>query len=187
MKVFLETDRLLFRPFTRDDAENLFRLDSDPEVLRFIHSPPSTFADIVQQTLPRLLACHEKYHDFGYWATLEKRTNQFIGWLHFRPAADNRILFRPGIDGEDEVELGYRLMPAAWGKGYATEGSRALIQKGFTQLGVKKITATAMAENVASIRVMEKAGLKFAESYFHEGIGTEMVKYALERAHRSEG
>ena len=63
------------------------------------------------------------------------------------------------------VELGYRLRKAAWGKGYATEGSRALIRKGFKELGVQRVLATTYQDNLASRRVMEKAGLTLVRTY----------------------
>jgi RimJ/RimL family protein N-acetyltransferase len=69
----------------------------------------------------------------------------FFGWFHFRPG--------PG----QSADLGYRLRQAAWNLGYATEGSRALIHKGFADLGVRRVFAHAMAANAASRRVMEKS------------------------------
>ena len=68
----------------------------------------------------------------------------------------------------DEPELGYRLRRSAWGKGYATEGSRALIRKGFTELGVRRVVAETMAVNTASRRVMEKAGLTLVRTFHQE-------------------
>lgn len=80
-----------------------------------------------------------------------------------------------------------------WSKGYATEGSRALVRKGFSELGVQRVIATALAENAASIRVMEKAGLKLEKRFTYQNTGLEAVdgreagKYALDRnSFRSE-
>jgi RimJ/RimL family protein N-acetyltransferase len=72
------------------------------------------------------------------------------------------------------------LQRLAWGKGYATEGAQALIRKGFLELGVPRVVATALAANVASIRVMEKASLTLAKRYWYKGT-LEAVKYALDR------
>ena len=90
--------------------------------------------------------------------------------------------------GLDEAELGYRLWKSAWGKGYGTEGSRALINKGFTQLGVQRVFAQTMAVNVASRRVMEKAGLTLVR-IFHQswpdpidGAEHGEVEYGLHKA-----
>ena len=115
---------------------------------------------------------------YGFWAVIEKETGEFLGWFHFRPYED-------GIPGE--VDLGYRLRKSAWGKGYATEGSRALIRKGFTEVGVQRVVAQAMAVNQASRRVMEKAGLKLVRTFHQpwpyriEGDEFGDVEYALDR------
>ena len=85
------------------------------------------------------------------------------------------------------VELGYRLRRSAWGKGYATEGSRALIQMGFAELGARRVFATTIVVNVASRRVMEKAGLRFVRTFHQpwpdkiEGEEEGDVEYALLR------
>lgn len=85
------------------------------------------------------------------------------------------------------LETGYRLRRSAWGKGFATEGSRALIQKGFTEFGVQRVVASTMTVNVASRRVMEKAGLKFVRTFQDwpeviEGSEEGDVEYALSKA-----
>ncbi|WP_405851401.1 GNAT family N-acetyltransferase [Streptomyces sp. NBC_00090] len=157
MSTFLETERLVLRPFTDADAEHLFALDSDPDVMRFINGGRPTSREAVRtRVLPRLLHEHPCTGTRGYWAAEEKATGGFLGWFEFRPLDDGS----PAV-----VELGYRLNRAAWGSGYATEGSRALIRKGFTDLGVERVTANTMAVNAGSRRVMEKAGLSFLRSF----------------------
>src|SRR5437764_491557 len=159
MEIFLETERLLLRRFTEDDVDNLVELDSDPDVMRFINGGRSTpREEIGSDVLPAFLAYYERFSGYGFWAAVEKSSGRFVGWFHFRPAA----AAAPG-----EIELGYRLRRSAWGKGYATEGSRALIDKGFAELGVRRVVASTMVVNVASRRVMEKAGLRFVRT-FHQ-------------------
>ncbi|MEU9043174.1 MULTISPECIES: GNAT family N-acetyltransferase [unclassified Kitasatospora] len=154
---FLQTERLVLRPFTEADADHLFALDNDPEVMRFINGgKPADPEAIRTRTLPRLLHDHPCSGTRGFWATEEKATGTFLGWFELRPLDDHD----PTV-----VELGYRLNRAAWGKGYATEGSRALIGKGFTDLAVRRITANTMAVNTPSRRVMEKCGLSFLRSF----------------------
>ena len=180
MQVFVETERLVLRRFTEADVDNLFDLDNDPEVMRFLTGGKPTPRDVIlNETLPRFLQYFEPYEGFGFWAAIEKSTGQFLGWFEFRP--------REG-SGPDEVELGYRLRKSAWGKGYATEGSRALIRKGFTELGVRRVLAQTMAVNISSRRVLEKAGLTL-ERTFHrswpepiEGVEQGELEYALRRA-----
>ena len=99
-----------------------------------------------------------------------------MGWFALHPTEG---------DGPEGYELGYRLERFAWGKGYATEGSRVLIRNGFAELGVRRVWARTMAVNVASRRVMEKAGLAYVRMFRLEWEdplpGTEHgeVEYAL--------
>ena len=185
MHVFLETQRLVLRRFTEADADNLVSLDADPDVMRFVTGGVPTSRDQVEnEFLPAFLGYYQRYEGFGFWAAAEKATGEFVGWFHFRPGPD-------AVPGE--VDLGYRLRKAAWGKGYATEGSRALIAKGFAEFGVQRVVAQAMAVNTASRRVMEKAGLKLVRAfrqpwpYPMEGDQFGDVEYALDKADWQHG
>jgi RimJ/RimL family protein N-acetyltransferase len=180
MQVFLETQRLVLRRFRVDDADNLVNLDADPDVMRFVTGGvPTSRDEIENEVLPAFLGYYERYEGYGFWAVIEKATGEFLGWFHFRPRPD-------AVPGE--VELGYRLRKSAWGKGYATEGARALIRKGFTELGVQRVVAEAMAVNIASRRVMEKAGLRLVRTFHQpwpysiEGDQFGDVEYALDKA-----
>ena len=130
---------------------------------------------------------------FGFWAAVEKSSGQFLGWFCLRPRDDEDPL---------DVGLGYRLRREAWGKGYATEGARALIQKAFTELRVRRVFAVTYEHNMPSRRVMEKAGLTLIRT-FHSSAEElqaedtydassqevwegEDVEYALERAEWDE-
>jgi RimJ/RimL family protein N-acetyltransferase len=180
MQIFLATDRLVLRRFTIADADNLVSLDADPEVMRFITGgAPTSRTEILDEVLPAFLGYYQRYEGYGFWAAIERETGEFLGWFHFRPRAGAA----PG-----EVELGYRLRKSAWGKGYATEGSRALIRAGFTQFGVQRVVAETMAVNLASRRVMEKAGLTLVRTFHQpwpfpiDGHQFGDVEYALDRA-----
>jgi RimJ/RimL family protein N-acetyltransferase len=183
MHVVLETDRLILRRFTPDDVDALVALDADPEVMRYLSGGRPTPREVIEgERLPRYLAYHAAGDAFGYWAAIERSSGAFLGWFHFRPSEGR----------SSDVELGYRLRRAAWGKGYATEGSRALIHKGFTDLGVRRVVAETMAVNIASPRVMEKAGLTLVRTFQQEWPepieGTERgdVEYALRKADREQ-
>jgi len=180
MMVFLETERLVLRRFTAADVDNLVDLDGDPDVMRYLSGgKPTPRAEIENDFLPAFLGYYERFEAYGFWAAIEKSTGDFLGWFHFRPA--------PGHPA-DEPELGYRLRQSAWGQGYATEGSVALIRKGFTEHGVRRVVAETMAVNAASRRVMEKAGLTlvrtFHQDWPHPIPGDEHgeVEYALSKA-----
>jgi [ribosomal protein S5]-alanine N-acetyltransferase len=180
MKIFLETERLILRQFTEDDADNLLELNSDPEVVRFTPDAGKLqdYTVIQTQILPSFFAHYKQYDGYGVWAVIEKLSQAFIGWFFFRPAV-HASYFDPVLANESDIEIGYRLRKTAWGKGYATEGCKALIFKGFSQLGTQRAIAVALAANVASIRVMEKAGLKLKNRFIYEVNGQEVVLYAL--------
>jgi RimJ/RimL family protein N-acetyltransferase len=177
---FLETERLLFRRFTLEDARLLYELDSDPEVMRFIsHGVPTPLERIERELLPRWLRFYEEHTHLGFWAAHEKAGGDFLGWFHLRPDR-----YTAG-----EQEVGYRLKRSAWGQGYATEGTRALIVKAFAAWGIAKLSSRTLVGNTASRRVMEKAGLRFEEDFVYEasllpGWSEEerrAVKYGLRR------
>ena len=176
---FLETERLVLRRFTEADGDHLVELDSDPSVMRYINGGrPTPRDEIENEVLPAFLEHYRRYEGYGFWAAIERSTGEFLGWFHFRP--------KQGAS-PDEPELGYRLRRSAWGKGYATEGSRALIHKGFTELGVRRVVSETMVVNTASRRVMEKAGLEFVRVFHQEwpdpieGDEHGDVEYALSR------
>ena len=184
MDVYLETERLLLRRLTAADAGALVELDSDPAVMRFINGGRATTREEIERDiLPAWLGQYERYAGYGFWAAIEKAGGSFVGWFHLRPRAD---------DAPDEPELGYRLRAASWGLGYATEGSRALVDRAFRELGAARVTAETMAVNTASRRVMEKAGLRYVRTFFADwperidGDEHGDVEYALTRAEWSQ-
>ncbi|MBB2946389.1 RimJ/RimL family protein N-acetyltransferase [Actinoplanes lutulentus] len=152
---YLDTERLTLRHFTLDDADLLTELDSDPAVMRYLTGGEPTAPEYYRERgLPRILSGYERWNgNFGLFAAHDKASGAFVGWFHLRPEVDGPL---------DEVELGYRLRQAEWGKGYATEGSRALLAKGFTELDVNLVWAATMALNDGSRKVMEKAGMTLA-------------------------
>jgi RimJ/RimL family protein N-acetyltransferase len=155
--VYLETERLLLRRFTMADLDDLVALDSDPAVMRYINGgAPTSVEEMRDEYLPWWLAYYDRGEAWGFWAAIERSTGAFLGWFHLRPNEE---------DPPDEPELGYRLIRSAWGQGLATEGSRALVDKAFRELGASRVYATAMAINPASWRVMEKAGMRHIRTY----------------------
>jgi RimJ/RimL family protein N-acetyltransferase len=153
----IETDRLNLRAFTPDDVDHLVALDADPEVVGFITGgAPTPREEVVDEILPAFLRYQEAGTGYGFWAAEEKATGTFLGWFHLRPHAGAV---------PDEPELGYRLRREAWGKGYATEGSLALIDRAFEELGARRVYAETMVVHTASRRVMEKAGMELVRTF----------------------
>ncbi|ORT54899.1 GNAT family N-acetyltransferase [Streptomyces sp. CB03238] len=153
MTVFLETPRLVLRTVTEHDLDDVVALDNDPEVMRYVNGGrPASREEVRAGSLRRLMGR-------GFWAAEARVTGEWLGWFSLEPLEG---------EGEGVVELGYRLRRAAWGRGYATEGSRALIDKGFRELGVRRVTANTMTVNAGSRRVMEKCGLTYVRTFFEE-------------------
>jgi len=159
-KVFLETPRITLRRLMSSDVEELVELDSDPCVMRYLTGgEPHTRALLVEQFLPRMLDFYRRFDAFGFWAAIEIASGGFMGWFHFKPSDENA----------DDIELGYRLKRAYWDRGLATEGSKALIDEGFRELGVSKVVAETMASNVRSRRVLEKCGFLLERAFAYPG------------------
>jgi RimJ/RimL family protein N-acetyltransferase len=137
--IILTTPRLAIRQFTGDDVDHLFSLNSDPEVMRYIGRPAPREA-LRDQVIPFHLGVYNRLDRLGTWAAESADNGEFLGWFHFRPGPDGDIT---------NVDLGYRLLRSAWNHGYATEGSRALINMGFTDLGVQRVFAHTMTVNTA--------------------------------------
>jgi RimJ/RimL family protein N-acetyltransferase len=176
----LETDRLLLRPVTSGDVDEIHALHTDDAVMRYLSRERARREDVRDGTIPRMLAWERQHPAWGYAAAVERTTGAFLGWLLLRPAMD-----RDPVPGE--LEVGWRLHRAAWGRGYATEGARALLRHAFTALDTRSVFATTMAVNTPSRRVMERLGMRhvrtWAEHHDDPLPGSEHgeVEYAITR------
>ena len=175
----LTTRRLLLRRFTSSDVELLVELDSDPAVMhRITGGRPTPRSEVEDDVLPAMVTMHERRGGYGFWAAFVHDSGEFLGWFHLRPDHGAPA---------DEPELGYRLRRAAWGQGYATEGSIWLVDLAFRELGARRVVAQTMTVHAASRRVMEKSGLVLART-FHQSWPDKIdgdehgdVEYALDR------
>ena len=154
MEVIFETPRLLLREFTLEDAPLLLQLNSDPEVLTYLHEPLLQ-DEAHAETILRNIILPQYENKLGRWAVYLKENNVFIGWCGLK--------HRPELE---EIDLGYRFMQTAWGKGFATEAAKQTLVYGFKNLNLSLITGRAHIHNIASIRVLEKIGME----YIGEGI-----------------
>ena len=168
MKTILETERLLVREFIEDDAEWFFRLNTDPEVLRFVPDKALETVEQARQILIDHPMADYRKHGFGRGACILKSTGENIGFAGLKY-----------LEELGEVDVAYRLMPAYWGQGLATEAALASVRYGFAELGLKRIIGLAMPENSASIRVLEKTGLRFVETVTFWG--HQFSKYIITR------
>jgi len=171
MDKYLISKRFYLRRLTEQDTVHLHQLDSDPEVMRYINGgEPRSLEMIQNEIIPKILSWYEKFDDMGLYAAIHNVTQGFMGWF----------LLRPFEDDLGDIELGYRLHRHNWGQGFATEGSLALLKKGFHELELPKIGAIAMPANKPSITIMKKIGMKY-EARYHHSSGVEVVKYSITR------
>ncbi len=151
----LETDRLILSLQTYEDIPNLISLNSDPDVVRYTgEGKLSNEAEARALLDERILPQWQKYKMGRFSVSLKDGT--YLGWcgLKYHPETD-------------EVDLGYRFIKKYWGKGYATESSRASLSYGFHTLRLERIMAKAMPDNKDSIKVMQKLGMTF-RGYQHD-------------------
>jgi RimJ/RimL family protein N-acetyltransferase len=162
--IVLKTPRLAIRQFTEDDVDNLFSLNSDSEVMRYLGRPVPREV-LRDEIIPFHLGVYQRFDRLGTWAAESASNGEFLGWFHFRTEDDDIT----------NIHLGYRLCRSAWNKGYATEGSAALINMGFTDLGVQRVFAHTMTTNAASRRVLEKCGLTLVHTVPYEGPDADVI------------
>lgn len=158
MNIIIETERLILRTFTKDDASLIYELNQDPEVIKYTLDPMHDLAHAQEVLEQVILPQYELYHH-GRWATHTKEDGHFIGWCGLK--------YRPELN---EVDLGYRFIQSTWGKGYATESAKACIQYGFERLGLQHIVGRALPENLASVKVLEKCGMTYRGEEIVEGL-----------------
>jgi ribosomal-protein-alanine N-acetyltransferase len=164
----IETDRLILREYTEEDAPAFFRLNSDPAVMRYVPDKPMESIDQAREILISHPITDYRERGYGRFACVLKETGKHIGF--------SGIKFLSEIG---EHDLGFRFLPDFWGKGLATEAANASVRYGFDDLGLDEIVGFAEPENLGSIRVLEKVGMQFVEpvSLF----GKNMRRYVLRR------
>jgi RimJ/RimL family protein N-acetyltransferase len=145
----LETPRLLLRPFGPGDAALVHRVYSDPAVMRYVATGPMASLAITERLL-RDYGAHQRRHGYSFWAVIERESGALIG---------DSGLYRTPMG---EVELGYTLGTAWWGRGYATEAASRWLECAFLELGVGEVVALAEPGNVASLHVLQKLGMRHA-------------------------
>lgn len=158
----IETKRLILRPFTSEDSTHIFNLDSNPIVHRYLGNKPIKTMEEAEAVIELILAQYQKF-GIGRWAMIEKSTGNFIGWNGLKFVTEL-------INGRSNYfDLGYRLIPEYWGKGFATEGALASLHYAKEELKLNELYAAAHVDNVASNRIIQKLGFSLLnQSVFAE-------------------
>ena len=153
----IETQRLVLSLYTERDKEHLIGLLTDPSVMKYVDKGVLTRAQAEALWIKLLTRFYPNGVD-TIWAITAKSDGRYLGNASIRP--------RP--ERQKDWEIGYYLRPEEWGKGYGSEVARCLVNFGRESLGLPEIYATVETENLASRRVLEKAGLKFYRKEYDE-------------------
>lgn len=158
MAIFLETQRLIIRTPELTDMDNLYALQTDPEVMRYIGNGVRSHEE-VKLSLERSIQ-HQEKHGFSLGSVYEKETGAFVGRAG--------LIYLGLDDTQPDIEVAYGLMKAAWNKGYATELAQALIDWGFKHLNINKLVAVINPKNTGSRHVLEKVNMHYVgPAYYH--------------------
>jgi RimJ/RimL family protein N-acetyltransferase len=166
-KIHVETSRLLLREFREDDAEVYWRLGNDARIIQYTHDPPLVDVEAALQLMRSHPLADYQRHGFGRWACVLKETGAVIGFAGLKH-----------LPNLGEVDLGYRFLPEYWGRGLATEASRAAIGYGFQVLQLDHIIGLVHPMNIASVRVLEKAGMRKVDTidYFDDKVSKYIIR-----------
>lgn len=138
------------------DSKSFYELNLNPKVIKY--TGDKAFETIA--TAENFLKNYKDYQVNGYgrWAVIDKSTNNFIGWCGLKYSQNL-----------NETDIGFRFFEEYWSKGFATESAKACLQYGFEKLNLKTIIGRAMAENIASVKVLEKIGLQYLREFNFDG------------------
>ncbi|MGB7922526.1 MAG: GNAT family N-acetyltransferase [Pyrinomonadaceae bacterium] len=162
----LETERLILRMWREADFEDYARICADPEVMRFIGGKPYSRLEAWRHMA--FLAGHWQFRGYGHWAVEEKASGRLIGRMGF---------LNP--EGWPGFEVGWTLARECWGRGYASEGARRMLDYAFTEMGRDHVISLIHPENRASIKVAEKMGEKVEGEA--EVMGVPVLIYGISR------
>ncbi len=148
--VIIETQRLILRTWQSKDLMKYFRINQDPKVLEFLGDPPS-----LEKIKTFIGSANKQFDAIGYslWATEEKSSGKLIGSIGL-----NHLKWNPPF--KPNIEISWKISSEFWGKGYATEGATAVLKYGFEKCKLQEVVSFTNPQNIRSIRVMEKIGMK---------------------------
>lgn len=181
MNFYIETDRFILREFRETDVDDLFEMDSDPEVHAYLGNNPVKSKETIEEVIANVRQQY-KDHGIGRWMIEDKETGEGVGWSGLKFETNS-------IDQSKYYDLGYRLKRKHWGKGIATETSEAAIEFGFDNLHLKQISAAAHKDNGASNHILKNLGFRQTQEFFFENEPCFWYDYSLktfmEKAMRS--
>ena len=168
MKIF-STGRLFLRPWEENDFKLARRLWGDADVMSFLGGPLSD--EKILEKMRAEIVCQEK-HGVQYWPIFEKDTDDFVGCCGLRPWA-----YSP----PEGHEIGFHLVKAKWGKGYASEVAQGVVKHAFEKLRYPMLRAGHHPEHVNSRKILLQLGFEFVDTVFYKPTGLMHPTYKLKR------
>ena len=162
MNIHFETSRFIVRDIEQIDIKDMFEMDSDPEVHQYLGKNPVKSMQ-ESEAIIRYIKAQYKQYGMGRWAVIDKKSNEFLGWIGLKYETKVRKSF-------NYYDLGYRFKKKYWGQGIATETAEASLKYGFYTLGLNKICAAAEVNHVASNTILKKIGFKCVEVFDFENV-----------------
>lgn len=153
----LQTDRLIIREFSLEDAQGFYEMNLEPAVLQYTGDRPFTTVEEARV----FIQSYNHYQEYGYgrWTLIHRSSEQYLGFCGFKYHPDSA-----------EVDLGFRIPLPFWGQGFATEAAQGCLAYGLAQLGFSRVIGRVAQANKASIRVLEKVGMQYVQSFDFDGM-----------------
>ncbi len=162
MNLKFETERLYFRPFELSDAEDFLKMDSNPNVHKYLWQKPTKSIEEMIEVIQHLQKQYDE-NKIGRYATFLKDSGEFIGWTGIKFINDHVENGKTNF-----YDYGYRLDEEHWNKGFATEATKFWLNYGFNVMNIEEMNAYTHHDNGASNRVLTKNGFQFMEDYLDE-------------------
>lgn len=166
MKILLEKERLILIKLEFTAENDLFEMDADPEVHLYIENNPVKSIGEITKAIEMLKKQYVEY-GIGRWAVIDKLTNECVGWSGLK------YIKQPLNNHSDFYEPGHRFKKKHWGKGFATESSKAILDYGFKNLNVDSVFAITDPKNLNSKKVLTRLGFDFKETFDYKGSPTD--------------
>jgi ribosomal-protein-alanine N-acetyltransferase len=177
MDFFIETERLILRDLRDCDLNGMFELDSNPEVHKYLGNKPIKTIEESQEIIASVKQQY-KERGIGRFAVVEKSSGNFIGWSGLR-LYNEQESFNGFVNFYD---IGYRLIPKYWRKGYATESSRASLDYAFKVLNLEIVYGITEMQNKASHNVLLKIGLNYIQDFYHQPLDENLRWYNIKKS-----
>ena len=163
----IETPRLRLRQFTPNDVDDLYGIYRHPDLFKYMSNEKPLVWEETRAVINSITANWQQ-HNFGVWAVIHKKHQKLIGHCGLK-----------FLENTSHIQIGYLLQKSYWGRGLGTEAALVVLNYGFEVVKLEKIVSIAKPENIASRRVMEKAGMKYEKDAYY--YNNDVVYYSISR------